>query len=136
MEALTDVIDRMHLFIEEKKDPTTGEYYRFVGNPVNSAENFADKWRETPAKEKKFNDWLKKVKEDIANTSIQRGNHNIMESLSKAFGETEVTKTFSNIGNRAKLLTEQGLNRFDTKAGIVTGATNVIKPHNFFGDED
>ncbi|MBC7382962.1 MAG: nucleotidyltransferase [Bacteroidia bacterium] len=136
LEALVDVIDRMDLFIKTKQDPYTGEYFRCVENPVNDCENFADKWRETQAKEKKFMDWLKKVKEDISNATIQRGSQNIMESLSKAFGEPEITKTFSNIGNRAKLLTEQGANRFDVKAGIIAGAANAIKPHSFYGTED
>ncbi len=136
MEALVDVIDRMHLFIQTKRDPFTGEYYRCVENPVNPAENFADKWRETPAKEKKFMDWLKKVKEDISNTTVQRGQQNIMEILSKAFGSNEITKTFSNIGQRKRQLTEQGANRFDTKVGIIAGAANAIKPHNFYGSEN
>ncbi len=136
LEALFDVIDRMDLFIQIKQDPASLEYYSFVGNPVNNTENFADKWRESPAKEKKFRNWLKKVKEDITHTTIQRGSHNIIGSLSKAFGEVEVNKTFSNIGIRAKLLTEQGNNRFDVKAGIIAGAANIIKPHNFYGTED
>ena len=136
LEALIDVIDRMHLFVEQKRDPYTGEHYRFVGNPVNPDENFADKWRETPNKEVKFNNWLKKVKEDISYASSQRGKHNIMESLSKSFGEAEVTKTFNNIGNRVQSLTEQGNSRFDTKLGVMAGATNIIKPHNFYGTED
>lgn len=136
LEALIDVIDRMPSFIQTKVDEESGEEYRFVANPINPAENFADKWRETPAKEKKFMNWLKKVKEDISNATIQRGQQNIMESLSKAFGPNEITKTFSNIGERKRLLTEQGANRFDPKVGIVAGAANVIKPHNFYGSED
>ena len=81
-------------------------------------------------------DWLKKVKEDICNATVQRGQQNIIESLSKAFGSNEITKTFSNIGQRKRLLTEQGANRFDTKVGIIVGAANAIKPHNFYGSED
>ncbi|HEY4785692.1 MAG TPA: nucleotidyltransferase [Bacteroidales bacterium] len=134
-DALVDIIDRMHLFIEERRDPFTGEQYRFIGNPVNSEENFADKWRETPRKEEKFNSWLKKIKEDINLISNQRGRQ-IMDSMSKSFGESRIIKTFSNIGDRTKLLTEQGNTRFDTKLGIMAGATNSIKPHNFYGTED
>lgn len=136
LEALVQVIDRMPLFIQPKWDPVKREYYSCVENPVNSAENFADKWRETPAKERKFMDWLKKVKEDILDAFAQCGHQNIMESLSKAFGSKVVTKTFSNIGQHKRLLTEQGANCFDTKFGIVAGAANIIKPHNFYGSED
>lgn len=136
LEALVDVIDRMDLFIQTKYDSITGESYKCVENPVNRKENFADRWRDNPAKEQKFMDWLNKVKEDITHATAQRGNYNIIESLSKAFGKNEITRTFTNIGERKRLLTEQGKNRFDTKLGITAGAANIIKPHNFYGSED
>lgn len=135
LDALVQVIDRMPLFVENKLDQDTGEPYRFVGNPVNLCENFADRWRDTPAKEKKFNDWLKKVKLDINNTALQSGQHNIIRSLSESFGENAVKKTFSNIGDRARLLTEQGNNRFDAAVGLSTVGASTIKPHKFYGSE-
>ena len=136
LEALIDVIDRMHLYIEQKQDKQTGAYYRFIGNPVNPTENFADRWRDTPAKESKFNDWLKKVKLDIKTATEQTGQHNIIRSLSESFGDTAVQKTFSNIGNRAKLMTEGGLNRFDAAVGLTSTGASTIKPHNFYGPEN
>ena len=136
LDALLDVIDRMHLFIEDKLDHDTRESYKFVGNPVNKSENFADRWRDTPAKERKFNDWLKKVKADILNATLQTGQHNIINSLSESFGENAVKKTFSNIGDRARLLTEQGNNRFDAKFGLSTAGASTIKPHKFYGTKE
>lgn len=136
LEALIDVIDRMHLFIEHKLDQDTGEPYRFVGNPVNKTENFADRWRDTPAKERKFNDWLKKVKFDISNATEQNGQHNIIRTLSESFGDSAVKKTFSNIGNRKQLLTGQGNNRFDAAVGLSSAGASAIKPHNFYGSEN
>jgi ribosomal protein S7 len=135
-DALVNVIDNMHLYIETRIDRVTGKSFKFIGNPVNTAENFADRWRESPAKEKNFFDWLEAVKRDITDSSLQKGNHNIMERLSKSFGEDEVRATFSNIGNNRKLMTEQGQTRFDTKLGIVAGAANIIKPHTFYGAEE
>lgn len=136
LEALIDVIDRMHLFIEHKLDQDTGEPYRFVGNPVNETENFADRWRDTPAKERKFNDWLKKVKFDISNATEQNGQHNIIRTLSESFGDSAVKKTFSNIGNRKQILTGQGNNRFDAAVGLSSAGASAIKPHNFYGSEE
>ncbi len=135
LEALVDVIDRMPAFIEQKHDQDTGEPYRFVGNPVNPTENFADRWRDTPAKERKFNEWLKKVKMDITHTTEQSGQHNIIRSLSESFGDSAVQKTFSNIGNKAKLMTEGGTNRFDAAVGLTSTGASTIKPHNFYGTE-
>ncbi|SHI55673.1 nucleotidyltransferase domain-containing protein [Flavobacterium haoranii] len=136
LEALLDVIENMHDFILDKQDEKTGEWYKFIENPVNKVENFADKWRENPRKQKKFYDWLTAVKKDIQETTQLTGSHNIMTRLSESFGEKEVKKAFNNIGDRARLLTENGNNRFDTKLGVMTGAANVIKPHNFYGEEE
>ena len=136
LDALIDVIDRMHLFIDVEQDKDTGEYFRCVKNPVHTTENFADRWRDTPAKETKFNNWLKKVKADIVNATEQSGQHNIINSLSESFGENAVKKTFSNIGDRARLLTEQGKNRFDATVGLSTAGASAIKPHNFYGSEE
>lgn len=135
-DALLDVIDRMPLYIEIRYDEK-GNKYKFIGNPAipEGDENFADKWRENKKKEDNFYSWLKQVKADIQGASEQRGTL-IQERLSKVFGKDEVSKTFVNIGERKRLLTEQGANRFDTKVGIVAGAANAIKPHNFYGSED
>lgn len=136
LEALIQVVNDMHLAIEEKTDYKTGETYKFIGNPVNPEENFADKWRKNKNKQTKFENWLRDIKADLENAFYQSGKYRIQESLAKSFGADEVARTFSNIGNRQKILTEQGKTRFDTKAGIVAGAANIIKPHNFFGNED
>lgn len=136
LDALNGIVANMHSFIEDRQDKETREWYKFIGNPVNEEENFADKWRENPNKQKKFYKWLEQVKVDIANASNQTGLHRIKESLVKSFGDTEVANSITNIGNRTRQLTEQGNSRFDTKLGIVAGASNIIKPHTFYGAED
>ena len=135
LEALIQVVNDMHLAIDKKRDPRTDEVYKFIGNPVNEEENFADKWRENKNKQIKFENWLRDIKADLEVAFVQSGNR-IQESLSKAFGADEVTKTFINIGNRQRILTEQGNSRFDTKVGIMAGAANIIKPHTHYGSND
>nr|WP_315174965.1 nucleotidyltransferase [uncultured Flavobacterium sp.] len=136
LEALVDVIDNMNNYIEDKYDVEKGVWYKFIGNPVNSKENFADKWRENPNKQKRFLDWLADVKKDIFEASEKSGSHNIMERLSSSFGDREVKKAFSNLGDRARLLTEQGNNRFDAAVGLSSAGASAIKPHNFYGSEE
>ena len=135
-EALLDVIDRMPDEIETRYDDR-GNPYKFIGNPAipEGDENFADKWVECKSKEDIFFDWLKQVKADIQDTSYLRGPL-IQEKLSKVFGKAEVSNTFVNIGERKRILTEQGANRLDPKLGIAAGAAQIIKPHNFYGSED
>ena len=53
-----------------------------------------------------------------------------------SFGDDVVNTTFTNIGNKARILTEQGNNRFDTKLGITATGANIIKPHNFYGNNE
>jgi ribosomal protein S7 len=136
LEALVNVINDMHNHIENKYDTDKRMYYKFIGNPVNPAENFADKWIENSNKEKKFYVWLEAVKKDITEATQKTGSHNIMERLSTSFGDREVKKAFSNLGDRAKLLTEQGKNRFDAAVGLTSAGASTIKPHNFYGSEE
>ena len=57
VEAIFDVVPKLRLFIEQRGD-------RFwVPNPVAPAENFADKWHESPRKADAFFRWLGEVEE-------------------------------------------------------------------------
>ena len=55
-EALFSILKRMDLFLEDRNG------VKWVANPVNPKENFADKWSENPEKEKKFRAWLEKAR--------------------------------------------------------------------------
>ena len=135
-DTLLGVIDRMENYIEERFDYEKGKYIKYIPNPVNPEENFADKWADNPQKEKNFKNWLAAVKRDINGASELKGTYRIKESLSMSFGDDVVNTTFTNIGNKARILTEQGNNRFDTKLGITATGANIIKPHNFYGNNE
>jgi hypothetical protein len=132
--ALVDVVSIMKNFIEERYDYVSGRWYKFIGNPANPEENFADKWKDNPNKQTNFYNWMDAVENDIKKITQQRGIL-VKEEMSRSFGENEVRKTFNNIGNNTRILTEHGGTRFDTKIGITSAATNIIKPHTFFGKE-
>lgn len=104
LEALSNVINSMHEYIEDY-NPNTGEKEKWVGNPINSIENFADKWKEFPERQTHFYDWLDKVKIDIENitSQVDRGLNFINESMNKPFGEKLIEKTFSNLKNKGLL---------------------------------
>ena len=136
LDALYHIIDSMENYIETRYDFKTGKSYKYIANPVNPEENFADKWVEYPEKEVNFYNWLNAVRRDIKDASQLKGKFRIQESLSKSFGDDVVNTTFINLGNNARILTEQGSNRFDTKLGITTLGANTIKPHNFYGNNE
>ena len=131
--ALQNVISKMAEYIEEKYSEEHDKFIKWVANPVNNEENFADKWVDTPQKESNFYDWLKQVGEDIIGTTSLNGIHNIQESLEKAFGKREVVKTFSSYGNKQRLLRENGNMKMATGTGILGTVGKTVKNHNFHG---
>lgn len=139
IDALNSVIDKIHLHIEERYDPIKREYYKFIGNPVNAEENFADRWRENENKEKKFNKWLLQVKADVNNLINQRGKglQFISESLQNPFGKEIVTKTFSDYGNNLLKKRENGSLKMAGVTGAISevGRTNIPQ-HKPFGKNE
>lgn len=57
--ALHSILTRMDQYIEYRGDVA------WVANPVNPAENFADKWAEEPRKRQNFYDWLEQARHDF-----------------------------------------------------------------------
>ena len=83
-EALLNISKTMSQHITMKN----GEYW--IENPVNSEENFADKWKEYPRKAKLFFNWLaslNKLFEDLFNENID-----FSEALDEAYGYTKQKK--------------------------------------------
>ncbi len=97
VEALVSVIDRMHLFIEEKYSPNHGRNIKWVANPVNIEENFADKWADCKPKQDNFYDWIDKVKEDFSYLKTKTVNENY-EIFKASFGTRAINEAFRNAG--------------------------------------
>ncbi len=150
IDALWGVVNRMENEIEfidshgrkyKKSDLyIPSEAVEWISNPTNISENFADRWNdEGSVRRENFYRWLEQVKADLSDAQSKTGLQNISESLKNSFGKEAVVKTFSDYGNRSRLLTESGNNYADRKSGILgtVGATlsNVskVKAHNFHG---
>ncbi len=58
--ALQSILTGMDQFIEERNGQA------WIANPVNPAENFADKWADEPQKQENFNKWLAQARHDFA----------------------------------------------------------------------
>ncbi|NQT78290.1 MAG: nucleotidyltransferase [Bacteroidetes bacterium] len=97
VDALVGIIDRMHLFIDEKYSPKHGKTIKWVENPVNNEENFADKWVENKTKQDNFYDWLGKIKEDLSYLNTKSINENY-ETLKSSFGTRSINEAFQNAG--------------------------------------
>ena len=140
LEALQNIIDRMSYLIEDKLNPKTGRMVKWVGNPVNEEENFADKWEETPKKQINFYNWLEAVQTDIKHALDQKdkGLQWVMEALKEPFGEQVVTKAFSNYGDKQLLLRESGGMKMASFTGAIgsVGRTSIPKHTNFGVQKD
>jgi hypothetical protein len=135
IEALTNVVNSMEDFIKVEYSPEHGRNIKWIANPVNEEENFADKWPDNAIKEDIFYEWIKQVKLDIQNITETRGGLQlIQESMAKPFGDKIIAKTFSSYGDNLRKQRESGNLKMAAGTGILgsTGSTSV-KNHNFHG---
>lgn len=134
IDALTNVVANLHNYIENRYDQNTGKVVKWIPNPVNSEENFADKWVEHPQKEENFFKWLSQVESDIQTIVQKRGLQYIAEAMRKPFGEQAVKKTFATLGEKSLIHRESGVLKMSTGTGILSSeGTVVAAAHNFHG---
>lgn len=136
-EGLLAVANSMAQFIEERYEPKLGRFIKWVVNPVNPEENFADKWPASPKKQYNFYKWLTQLQSDLTRVSQQRGLNRIQESLMAPFGEKDVNTTFRRIGENARDQRENGFMKMSAGTGMLgaVGRTTVAKHTNFGSNE-
>jgi hypothetical protein len=105
--------------IIEEYNPVSGKKMKWVGNPVNTGENFADKWILYPKRQSNFYEWLEQVKRDLSKAASISDNKLIMESLEKPFGKDAIQKAIANLDNRMLLTSTTTLSASTTK-GLAT----------------
>ena len=108
----------------------------WVENPVNSEENFADKWQIHPERKEDFKFFVSELKNDIVNNTFITSGDLFEESKSykEIFGTKIVEKAYASIGKQAKTLRKNGNMYIDKDATVnfEQQGTNV-KEHKFFG---
>jgi hypothetical protein len=135
IDALISVATNMRNFIENRYDRNTRKDIKWVSNPVNLEENFADKWIEFPQREKNFYKWLDQVEYDIQSIIQKQGIHNIAEAMKKPFGEQSVIKAFSAYGEKKLNLRQSEALKMAPGTGILSTIGSVaIASHNFHGN--
>ncbi|MEL6658115.1 MAG: nucleotidyltransferase [Bacteroidota bacterium] len=137
LEGLHNVVQSMRNAIEERYDAQEGRNIKWVANPVNDEENFADKWVEHPKREANFYSWLDQLAIDLGHTTDAIGMISIQESMIKPFGKDVVNKAFTSYGE--KMLKAREANQLRMAASTATigyqGRTPVRQHQNFGGDE-
>lgn len=117
-DALTGIVDRMHLFIEDRD----GTWW--VANPVEPNENFADKWSEYPSRKTAFENWLLQVKKDFVQ---------IARSKSESEGRVVLSETLGRKAPKANELTRYGQTPPNLPVVPPIGSTShVLRPDSVF----
>lgn len=132
-QGLLDVVSRIPQMIESRWDAARGRYIKWVENPVNPEENFADKWPDNHKKEENFYKWLCQVGLDLQRATEHRGMQHIKESLSRPFGEAAITKAFNNLGEQALFERESGQMRMAAGSAALGAAGKSFKQHTNHG---
>jgi len=102
-EALRTILNNMQHYIED--EPKNGKIIKWVKNPVNPEENFADKWEHDNRLQDCFFEWLKSAKHEILE-AIEEGNLGSVKSILEAsFGKGIVKEAYSNAGVQTTALT-------------------------------
>lgn len=137
-EALTGIAVKLGN-IEERYDEKRRRNIKWIPNPVNPVENFADKWPENPELERKFFQWVNWLQEDLDNILSQVGNglHAVQNAMKKPFGERIINSTFNRMGDRSRIIRENGGLKMSAFSGTLgdTGRA-VVTNHTNYGSND
>ncbi len=135
IEALQNIVGRMSSFVQSEYSMEHGKYIKYVKNPVNDDENFADKWPEEPIKELNFYKWLDKLQSDLRNIldNLGLGINELKRPFSTAFGDSLITETFKNYGTALEAKRNEGGVKMAGLTGMLGDVGTTVKKHNFEG---
>jgi len=138
VDAYQNVVKNMRSFIEQRINPETGKLEKWIPNPVNEEENFADKWVYTKEKEDYFFLWLDKLESDLDAMLLleQKGQNVVNKFFSNSYGEKVSNKVFATLGEKKRVLRESGKLKMETKTGLLGSIGTKVKDHNFYGKID
>lgn len=128
-EALLDVTATMPTLIEQQN----GVYV--VSNPVQTKENFADRWKDQPHRARRFFEWVEQARTDFAGLGSERGVDSVLEKMAGVFGERAAESAGRTAGSHLFETRRSGQLAMAAGTGaLVTGSRRAVRPHTFHGD--
>lgn len=100
--TVLNILTKMKDKIEVRYSQEHGKYIKWIGNPVNVQENFADKWPENSDKEENFFAWLDQAQEDFE-AFARNGLKTSYDRLKASFGVRNVNEALRKSGNESIL---------------------------------
>ncbi len=126
--GLLNVVNSMNKYVSTDNN---GKYA--IINPVNTKENFADKWNNDALKPHYFFQWHAQLIKDVKelNTLDTIGFANKAKAI---FGKENVENVYKYFGELAKSEREAGKLKMDKKTGMLNSVAGVaVTAHTFFG---
>lgn len=111
-----------------------------VENPIDSSENFAEKWNEDECYKNVFDEWTDSLISDFSQieTSIE-GLDEVSTKLATMFGDAPVKRAIASFAENKRELREKGrLGVCSLSIGLSSGASvkGNVKNHTFYGGKD
>jgi len=133
-EVLTDVSAKMPDLVEARN----GIYW--VANPVQPDENFADRWRDHPGRDRAFFEWMEQVRADVTGYGVDLGSglDRVLQKIAVTFGERSAQRAGQSIGSGASRAREAGRLSMAAGSGLLAAAPAVrpsrpVPQHTFHG---
>jgi len=128
-DALVGIASGMSAFIEERM--VNGRLVKYIANPVDENENYADKWVNEPRKEKMFFDWLESVRSTVLRLAddAQTGSKAGFEALC---GKNVIQRVYESVGQETKQKREAGTLRMGA-TGLLGSVGTKVQGHTFHG---
>ena len=129
--ALKHIAKNMENHIEDRYG------VKWIANPVNPKENFADRWATEPKKQENFYKWLYKLQNDVAllESTFGKGLPQTKIVLDDMFGESISTKTYDTY-SKSLLEDRKSGNMRMASTGVLGSIGTKVAAHNFYGSED
>jgi hypothetical protein len=128
-EVLVDVVEGMPSSIEQR------DGIRWIPNPVQRKENFADRWRKHPDRARRFFDWIERAQHDFAGIGEERGLDRIVTKLAESFGEDPARRAGERFGTGIRDARDRGLLGISGGSGMLGAVQSRPVPrHTFHGD--
>lgn len=127
-EILVDVTETMPSLVEVRD----GVYW--VPNPVHPDENFADRWKSHPGRDRHFFDWIEQARVDFGGYGADRGVDSVLEKLAESFGEGPVIRAGEIIGKGLSRARDTGVLGVGATGLLGTTARRAVPQHTFHGD--
>lgn len=106
-----------------------------VPNPVQSEENFADRWETHPERARGFFEWMRAAQSDFSQIGEERGVDRVLNRVAAAFGQEPADRAGEAMGDGLSTARDAGLLGMAGGSGMLGPATGrSVRRHTFHGD--